>query len=62
MRILDGIALGGIIQSYWGIDTAAFAPGLLSGWGLEPGWYWMGMYIQGILAAFYLFARATTSR
>ena len=57
-RVLDLLAFAGILHSYWGIDVAAFAPGLLEGiWPWHFGWYWLLMYVQGILGAFWLFIR-----
>ncbi len=64
LRILDALALVAIVQSYWGIDIAAYAPQLIGPplWPWHYGLYWFLMYVQGIIAGLYLFARAVTSK
>lgn len=56
-----GLAMMAILQSYWGIDVAVFAPQLLLE-GIHWGYYMLAMYIQGILAGIFLFITGVRKR
>ncbi len=58
LRVLDLVALLGVVQGLWGIDVAVFMPTLLFSW-VHWGTYLGLMYLQIGAAGVWLYWRAS---